>query len=136
MSVEGEKRMRERWARQDRIKRWVATASTWAGKAASILQYTEAEGEAMPYESSKLLYELMNAADSLVDRELLDQDSDFYFDLTLMYAERVVAALLERRGRASIGELIAKLENVTGRTPEEAALFRRKAADLRASLTA
>lgn len=46
--------------------------------------------------------------------------------------EKLTKALATRRDGVKTNELIAKLENIEGRTPEEAELFKAKAAELRA----
>lgn len=128
--------MRGRWDRQEKRRRWVATASTWVAKATAILRAQqdapEAERTLLAHDASRLLYNIMDAADELVRGPLSDLDSDPYFDLTLIYAERVLATLRGRSAQAKLDDLIARLEDVTGRTPEEASMFRRKAAELRA----
>jgi hypothetical protein len=53
-------------------------------------------------------------------------------DDMLEAAESVVAAIRQRRDDVKTEERIRKLEVVTGRTSEEAAAFRAKAAELRA----
>lgn len=55
-------------------------------------------------------------------------------DPPLEAAMKVVAAIKERRARGEALDTIRRLENVTGRTPEEAASYLAKAAELKARL--
>ena len=52
-------------------------------------------------------------------------------DETLEKVEALQRALVERRLASARSERIRKLENVTGRTPEETALYLAKAKELR-----
>lgn len=55
-------------------------------------------------------------------------------DASLEKAEALVAAIKARRSRGDRLELIRKLENTTGRTEQEAAMYRDRAAQLRAEI--
>jgi hypothetical protein len=124
------RRYQERSEHLDRQQRWAATAATWVRKAVAVLR-----DEPSGYHSAELLCQLIDAADTIVKGKLPDDYAESWeFEYTLAYAEAVVAALSGMAANASLEARIAKLEEVTGRTPEEAELFRRKAAELRARL--
>lgn len=55
-------------------------------------------------------------------------------DTPLEDAEKIVAMIVARRGRADVLRRAELLENVDGRTPEEAEAYRAKAVELRASV--
>lgn len=52
-------------------------------------------------------------------------------DQSLEDAQKIVASLIRRRGQADVDRRIRALENVEGRTPEEAASYLQKAEELR-----
>lgn len=65
--------------------------------------------------------------------ELWSHDKSSLSDQPYEAAQKLVAAFEERRKGAQRAALIARLEDTNGRTPEEAALYREKAAQLRGS---
>jgi hypothetical protein len=68
---------------------------------------------------------------SILDGQLLQHNLS---DEPQRLAQRLIDAIERRRGREKILHRIRQLENVTGRTDEEAELFKAKAAELRAEL--
>lgn len=110
----------------ERMVRWTTTAKTWFGKAVRKL---EREGERardrqearwlVGYEAERLLSSALWEATSLVPLLNDEQVED------VLHRSRELTTLLRNR------VLVAKLENVDGRTEEEAAAFRAKAASLR-----
>lgn len=98
----------------------------------------------------QLLGDLLDVALAVVEDGLPDRyfetipahDSRFghvdaycYADEAIENAAKIVAALKHRRSSGLQAERIAKLENVEGRSPEEAALYLAKAAQLRGAGT-
>lgn len=109
----------------ERGRRVARTAGSWVKRAIAVLRV---EGEREPaesrwlvgYEAEQLLTVLLWDGESLV--ALLNDDADF--DRLRRHA-REMADSIRRR------ELVPKLSDVAGRTPEEAAAFERKADELR-----
>ncbi len=127
----------------DRIDRLVKTATTYARKAEAALDWAAYAKVSIPVSPSypTLLDALLDAAAAIVKRGIPDD----YFDKTDGYnlsddmlerARKVVAAIEDRRVEASDEARIRALENVQGRTPEEAAAYLAKAAEMRQRRTA
>lgn len=80
----------------------------------------------------------------LPDEFFEDAESGNYFginfdkynssDEPLEATKKLLAALEERRSKLAVLRKIEALENTQGRSPEEAAMYRSKAAELRARL--
>lgn len=118
------------WEVSDKANRWRETAQTWLRKAVAIMQNEHADPSG--YWRMSLLYHVLDSAESLAQMLPDDKTDTFEFEFALAYAEKIVAHLHSLKATAKRDALIAKLEQVTGRTPEEAAEFQRKAAELRA----
>jgi hypothetical protein len=108
------------------IGRWSATSRTWLAKTVALLRAAHEEARAdearwvVGYHAGQLLYAVVSEAESLLPL-LNDEDLDEALRRVGVFAD----ALRDR-------ELALKLENVAGRTPEEAEAFLAKAAELRA----
>lgn len=111
-----------------RVRPWRATASTWFRKVAAALrwQHDNTESDAMRQllaeEAARLLYDVLSDAWRLVP--LLRDDT--MHDLEMV--ERETKALLKALRNHRVA---AMLDNTTGRTPEEASAFVKKAEDMR-----
>ncbi len=71
--------------------------------------------------------------------KLADNDYDlehlgYFIDHLHEYVHALEQGLEKRHGAQKVKERIAKLRNITGRTPEEAAAFKRKARELEQQL--
>lgn len=107
------------------MRRRALDAATRFRRAVTLLRYNavnarnESERWLAGYEAETLLSKMLWEARDLVD--VLNDDAS---DEAERYARAVCEALRARR-------LVLKLENVSGRTLEEAELFKRKAKELR-----
>jgi hypothetical protein len=106
-------------------RRWSTTAATWLQKATALLSSNAAAARdadqrwLVGYDAEQLLRQLLWRADELVG--LLPDD---LLDDVLRDARALTERLRAQR-------LASKLENVEGRTVEEAAMFTERAAQLR-----
>lgn len=147
-------------ARRDRsewISRSVKLATTYLRKAADALGCRDVEGTTLPVDVGywTLLERAIDAATEIVEAlgdEFFESSAvaDYFgiasalgldraekfnsSDEPLEAARKLVAAIEQRRRRSDQIERILALENVEGRTAEEAAAFLAKAAELRARL--
>jgi hypothetical protein len=129
---------REALRQRERAERSAKLASTYLGKTTAYLQ-----GGTEIFESymERLLGEALDAAlvlvEALPDEPFVDygvENGVKQWNLHESWhenAERLVAAIARRCENVGAEALIAKLENVEGRTPEEAKAFLAKAAELR-----
>lgn len=130
---------RERLEQREKAERSAKLASTYLRKTTA---YLRAGAEIFDVYEERLFSDVLDAALALVEALPDDPFIDYgvengvpQWNQYQSWRDEIegLAAALERRC-SSIGRdtLIAKLENVEGRTPEEAAAFRAKAAELRA----
>lgn len=129
----------------DQVDRTVKLAVTYTRKAADALHWPGAPSPPLPGYWSLLETMLRAAVDiaealpdkfyaTTTERGFLD-GQPYKFNLSEESVERAreLVALLERRlGQAGRARVIAALEDTTGRTPEEAELYRAGAARMRA----
>jgi hypothetical protein len=110
------------------VRTWRATAGTWFEKVAVSLrrQYDKTASTSTRHllaeEAARLLVNVLSHAQRLV--AMLQEDTMHTFSDVEREAQALVKVLRNER-------LAAKMENMTGRTEEEAAAFRAKAAELR-----
>lgn len=120
----------------DDLMRWLHTADTWFLKASHKLKgLHEADPRPEPrwllgYEGSRFLFGILNEAVTTMP-SVLESAEDEHIAEVLGAARSLVAALEERERSGRRSRLATKLEDVAGRTPEEAAAFLAKAAELR-----
>lgn len=137
--------MNERASLYEKIDRSVRTATTYLRKASGLLDV--ARHHDLPISTN--YWTLLDAALEAALEVAHALPDDFFEDVPagdsmfgslnafnisdgpMEMAEKVVAALQARRTTLAATRLIAKLENTTGRTPEEAAAYRAKATELR-----
>lgn len=109
------------------VRRRALDSATRFGRAVALLRAqaehapNESERWLAGYEADALLWKVLGDARDLID--VLNDDSDA--EEATLQARALYEALRARR-------LARKLENITGRTPEEAEAFRAKARELRA----
>jgi hypothetical protein len=126
-----------------RLDRRLKLARTYM-RGADDLLYIDWHGDIPPLYWDLLEHALILALDiteKLPDDFFASRDVDDFFglgggrinlsDTPFERAEKLMAALQKRRRQAGKLRRIKLLENVTGRTPEEAEAFRAKAAELR-----
>lgn len=111
------------------VRTWRATAGTWFEKVAVSLrwQYDKTESTSTRHllaeEAARLLVHVLSDAQRLVPM-LSDEHTMHTFSDVEREAQALVKVLRNER-------VAAKMEDMTGRTEEEAAAFRAKAAELR-----
>jgi hypothetical protein len=101
-------------------------AGTWVSKAARHLQWdaTHSDSWTNGYATEQLLVVILEEANDLVG--LLNDDDFNEYD-----RDRISRAARDLHVKLRSRALAAKLENVEGRTVEEAVVYRAKAAELR-----
>jgi hypothetical protein len=137
---------RERAIRLCRKHLRAARDMLWGGRAGEHAErYIDPKEVTLNFSYQSLLDEMLDAAETIIERL-----PDDYFEIspagesifgwvgaynlsddTVERVEKISAALTSRRKTASKAARIAKLEAVDGRTPEEAAMYLSKAAELR-----
>lgn len=111
-----------------RLRRWNATARTWFSKASHSLRHLHDETDSnvtrslVGDEAGRLLVDVLGDARRLVP--LLTDEAIYTFEMVEREAQGLVRLLRNER-------LASKMENTNGRSPEEAAMFRAKVAELR-----
>jgi len=139
----------ERMALHDKIDRAVRMTVTYLRKSSNALWWTDHRPIPPAYWS--LLEQAIQTAIDIVeelpddyfettmmpDRFGLNDGADVAFNMSdepVELTEKLVTALGERRKREKALRRIRQLEEVVGRSPEEAALYLAKAAEMRAKL--
>lgn len=117
-------RMRER----DQAHRRLRMAKSYLGQAAWAAQRD-------PYEATTVMDDLIDSLVRMVGAmpdEFFDpSEYNYHYRWALDAAEKLVGALRDGGKRQEVLALIAKMEDPSGRTPEEAESFRASAAALR-----
>lgn len=116
-------------------RRTATTAVTYVGKAVSMMR-RDAESPIEPlrqltaYDAEQFLWTVLSEIEMLVKIVRVDEDDAIYADWIEEHAQAIADGMRARRAASRRLALAAKLSNVKGRTPEEAAAFREKAARL------